>query len=142
MTRVARQALNTQRPVERCALCARPIGPDAKVVPHIGKVGSTCAHRVAAIEQSLEKHDLTRFLESPVDFDAEPDEDAHSISRWVFPDHIQAVMQRAEKLGFQFLWGWTDERAGAARCWIVLPRNAERRRSVWTQLEKGYMVSA
>jgi hypothetical protein len=132
MTTVARQALTSQRPVERCALCGRPIRADAKVVPLIGKVGDTCYHRVAAIEGTLQKLGLTPLLEGTIEFEPEPGEDAHGVSSYVFPEHIQKLMNSAEKLGFRFEWEWTTCYE-SARCRIVLPRGAELRRRVWAR---------
>lgn len=120
---------------ERCQLCGRRSDTD-KNIPVVGWTGPECAHKVAALEATLERLDLKRYLDGPVPFNAEPDEDAHSVSRWVFPEHIQAVMRRAKALGFLFQWGWVEYDTGASQCWLRLPHNAERRRKVWARLKR------
>jgi hypothetical protein len=140
MSIVQQQPLNRQPKGQPCALCGRN-SATGKTVAIVGWVGPTCYHRVAALERSLETLDLKRFLEGPVGFQAEPSEDAHGVSCWVFPEHIQVLMRRAEKLGFLFEWGWVEV-GGAATCWLRLPKNSERRRKIFIRLEHAQMAVA
>lgn len=140
MERLAHRALNRHPKGQPCALCGCP-SETGKSVPLVGWAGPECARKVAALAESLEKLDLKRFLDGPVQFTPVESEDADGISMWVWPMQIEHMKRRAEMLGFSFEWSWprTD---GPATCWLTLPRNAERRRKLWGRLEQVQRMAA
>ena len=140
MSIVQQPTLNRQRKGQPCALCGR-LSETGKSVAVIGWVGPTCYHRVAALEQCLERLDLKQFLDGPIQFTPVESEDADGISMWVWPMYIEPMKRRAEKLGFLFEWSWPRV-DGPATCWLRLPRNPERRRKVFIRLEHAQMATA
>lgn len=101
-----------------CRICGQE-ARTGREVEHIGWTGPDCSRKVAALHQTLERNGLTEMFQGRVEFDAVESEDAHGVSCWVFPAHVELRMHRAEALGLNFIWGWLER--GRAECYASLP---------------------
>jgi hypothetical protein len=108
------------------------------MVPMLGWVGPTCAQKFAALERTIERDGLTDFLSGHVTFEPVESEDAHGVSCYDFPLHIQEMRHRAERLGFHFEWKWIM-RFESASCWLSLPRSGKLRRRLFARLEHAQL---
>ena len=129
-----------QRPVVRCGICSREINPDSAVIPVFGRVGGRCRVRHAAMAATLTREGLGEFLNGPVSFEPIESEDAHGVSMWVYPAHIQRLKDRAARLGFRVLDSWprTD---GPASLELKLPHQDKARNKLLKRLERAGVVA-
>lgn len=123
-----------QSPPQTCTRCGRQSSM-GKSVPLLGYFGPECYSKVAALKQVLEQRGLVEFLNGPVQFQPIESEDAHGVSMWVFPSYVQTMKNRAERLGFRFLWDWprTD---GPATAELKLPHGDNLRKRLVGKLER------
>lgn len=119
----------------RCGICHRPIKPESKSLPVFGRVGPGCRTKHAALVAALKREGLDELFAGPIAFEPVESENADGVSNWEFPPYIIAMRNRAERLGFRFLWHWPHLK-GRATCELKLPVNDKRRTALMKKLDR------